>query len=318
MTTLIPAPSATSAPSIATGAATSRGGADEFRRISVDSGGVHLSVIDEGDPSGTPVLLVHGFPDSAFMWRHQIPALVDAGYRVIAPDLRGLGASDKPHEVESYRLRVVVNDLVTITQQLGITRAHVVGHDFGAAVSWMYAFFMPRRVDHLVALSVGHPGMFSNPTLAQREKSWYMLLYQFPGVSEDLLRRNSWRLLKQIMGGEGDYERYLSDLARPGALTAGLNWYRANNSPANELEVRGTFPPVLAPTLGVWSTGDKAMAEETMTGSAKYVKGPWQYERVEGASHWIPLDAPDRVNELLLGFLGAHEPAAAVRRRRRL
>ncbi len=290
----------------------------DLRRRTITRNGLSLSVVDEGPADGQAVVLLHGFPDSSYLWRHQIPVLVEAGYRCIAPDLRGMGQSDKPPDVASYKLRNVVNDVVTITQELGVSRAHVVGHDFGAAVAWMYAFLMPRRVDHLVVLSVGHPGNFTAPTLEQRQRSWYMLLYQFPGISEKLLRRNSWRLLKQILGGEGDYHRYLSDLARPGALEAGLNWYRANNSPAGELEHVGQFPPVLAPTLGMWSTGDLAMDETTMSSSGKYVTGPWRYERIEGASHWIPLDAPDRLNELLLEFLGSHQPAANRRARRRL
>ncbi len=290
-----------------------------YKRHTINSSGVNLAVIDEGPRDGTPIILLHGFPDSADMWRHQIPVLVDAGYRVVAPDLRGLGESDKPQDPQDYTLRKVMNDIVAISGELGFTKSHIVGHDFGAAVAWMYSFFMPRRVERLVVLSVGHPGMFVVPTLSQREKSWYMLLYQFPGISEKLLRRNSWRLLKQILGNEGDYERYLADLARPGALTAGLNWYRANNNPANELESRATFPPVLAPTMGIWSSGDKAMAEETMTGSSKFVTGPWRYERIEGASHWIPLDSADQVNDLLLEFLASEqEPAKVPARRRRL
>jgi pimeloyl-ACP methyl ester carboxylesterase len=284
------------------------------KKITVND--VEIALVDEG--AGDPVLLLHGFPDSSYLWRHQIPALVDAGYRVIAPDLRGFGESSKPQEIEAYEMRTVLNDLVGVTGQLGIQRAHVVGHDWGAALAWMYAFLMPRRVDHLVALSVGHPGMFANPSLEQRQKSWYMLYYQFPGVTEELLRRNGWRLFKQIMGREGDYTRYLRDLARPGALTAALNWYRANRSPEAELRTQTNFPPVLAPTLGIWSDGDKAMEEEGMANSGKYVKGPWRYERIEGASHWIPLDAPDKTNELILGFLGTHEGAEPQRRRRRL
>ncbi|AUS77260.1 alpha/beta hydrolase [Actinoalloteichus sp. AHMU CJ021] len=278
--------------------------------------GIDIALVDQGE--GDPVLLLHGFPDSSYLWRHQIPVLVDAGYRVIAPDLRGFGDSDKPQEVEAYGMRTIVNDVVALTQELGVPRAHVVGHDWGAAVAWMYAFLMPRRVDHLAVLSVGHPGMFSAPTIDQRARSWYMLFYQFPGVSEELLRRNGWRLFKEIMAREGDHTRYLRDLARPGALTAGLNWYRANRSPESELRPEGNFPPVLAPTLGIWSTGDKAMLEDQMIGSGKYVRGPWRYERVENASHWIPLDAPDEVNRLLLGFLGSQSGAEPARRRRRL
>ncbi|AOS61967.1 alpha/beta fold hydrolase [Actinoalloteichus hymeniacidonis] len=278
--------------------------------------GVDIALVDEGE--GDPVLLLHGFPDSHHLWRNQIPALVDAGYRVIAPDLRGFGESSKPQEIEAYSLRTIINDLVALTQALDIQKAHVVGHDWGAAVAWMYAFLMPRRVDHLAVLSVGHPATSISPSLEQREKSWYMLYYQFPGISEQLLRRNGWRLFKQIIGGEGDHARYLRELAKPGALTAGLNWYRANRSPAAELEPQGNFPPVLAPTLGIWSSGDKALTEEGMAESGRHVKGPWRYERIEDASHWIPLDAPEKVNELILGFLGTQEPAGATRRRRRL
>lgn len=287
-----------------------------FSYRSVENNGVNLAVVDEGE--GSPVVLLHGFPDSARMWRHQIPALVAAGHRVIAPDLRGFGRSDKPADVDSYGLRHAVHDLVAVTQALGVPRAHIVGHDWGAAVAWMYACLLPRRVDHLAVLSVGHPNMFLEPSLEQREKSWYMLLFQFPEVAEALLRRNSWRLFRQLHGTSPDYSQYLLDFSRPAALTAGLNWYRANRAPVLELAPRVEIPPVLAPTLAIWSTEDTAIAEATMTGSARFVQGPWRYERVEGAGHWIALDAPDRVTELLLGFLGSHEPVELAPRRRRL
>ncbi|MEU9835643.1 alpha/beta fold hydrolase [Streptosporangium sp. NPDC048047] len=276
---------------------------------------VDLAYVDEGE--GDAVILLHGFPDSSYLWRHQIPALVEGGFRVIAPDLRGFGDSGKPQEVEAYGMQTIVNDVVALTMKLGVKRPHLVGHDWGAAIAWMYAFLMPRRVDHLAVLSVGHPGVFATPSLEQRAASWYMLFYQFPGVSEELLRRNGWRLFKEIMGRDGDYDRYLRDLARPGALTAGLNWYRANRSPAAELRPARPFPPVLAPTLGVWGAGDKALLEEGMSASGKFVKGPWRYERVEDAGHWLPLDAPDEVSKLLLGFLGTEQPAHEERRPRR-
>lgn len=278
--------------------------------------GVDIAYVDKGE--GDPVVLLHGFPDSHYLWRHQIDPLVEAGFRVIVPDLRGFGGSSKPQEVEAYDMRTIVNDVVALTQHLGISKAHIVGHDWGAAIAWMYAFLMPRRVDHLAVLSVGHPGVFSTPSIEQRAASWYMLFYQFPGVSEQLLRRNGWRLFKEIMGGEGDHQRYPRELAKPGALTAALNYYRANRSPESELRVEGNFPPVLAPTLGIWSSGDKALLEEGMTGSAKFVKGSWRYERVEDASHWIPLDQPEQVTKLLLGFLGTEKAAAVPTRRRRL
>jgi pimeloyl-ACP methyl ester carboxylesterase len=268
------------------------------RRIPGD--GIELDVLDEGE--GAPVLLVHGFPDSAHLWRAQIPALTGAGLRAIAPDMRGFGASDKPEAVDAYGLGRAVADLVAVLEALGIERARVVGHDWGAAVAWLLAAIHPQRVERLVAMSVGHPGARTR-SVADREKAWYQLLFQFEGVAEELLRRDDWALLREWLRDAADTDRYIEDLARPGALTAGLNWYRANLHPARELEPRPPIPPVAAPTLGLWSSGDHYLNEAPMVRSAEYVTGPWRYERIEGASHWMQLDAPERVNALLVEFL---------------
>src|SRR3990170_6280658 len=125
-----------------------------LRRI--DGAGVSLAVQDEGD--GQPVLLIHGFPDSHRLWRHQVPALMGAGKRVIAPDLRGFGESDRPEEVADYRIRHSVADMLAVLDALEVERAQVVGHDWGAAVAWTLGAFAPERVERLVVLSVGHPG----------------------------------------------------------------------------------------------------------------------------------------------------------------
>jgi len=263
--------------------------------------GLSFHVVDEG--SGMPVVLLHGFPDSSYLWRHQIPVLVDAGFRVIAPDLRGFGQSDKPQAVHEYALPVVLSDVTGIMDHLGVSRAHVVGHDWGAAVGWTLAAFVPDRVDRFVALSVGHLATFGQLPIEQREKSWYMLLFQFAGVAEQLLQANDWKLLRDFLRNQGDIDRYLEDLARPGALTAALNWYRANVAPEMQLLPAPPLPPVQAPTLGIWSSGDNHLIEEGMTRSAEHVRGPWRYERIEGAGHWIPVDAPDQLNQLLLNFL---------------
>jgi pimeloyl-ACP methyl ester carboxylesterase len=261
--------------------------------------GVELAVLDEGE--GRPVLLLHGFPDSARVWRHQVAALGSAGMRTLAPDLRGFGESDKPAAVEDYAIARSVDDMVALLGALGIERAHVVGHDFGAVVAWALAARFPELVDRLVVMSVGHPA--AERTLEDREKAWYQLLFQFAEVSETVLQRDDWKLFREWLRNDGDLEHYLADLSRPGALTAGLNWYRANRAPQLELQPRDPLPAVVAPTLGLWSSGDNYLTEHRMIRSQQYVTGPWRYERIEGASHWMQLDAPGRVNELLLEFL---------------
>jgi pimeloyl-ACP methyl ester carboxylesterase len=268
----------------------------------IQGDGVELEVRDDGDRDAPAVLLVHGFPDSSHLWRHQIAALNGAGRRTIAPDMRGFGASDRPADVEAYRLTRAVADLVAVLDALDLERASVVGHDWGAAVAWILAALHPERTERLVAMSVGHPAA-QRRTIADREKAWYMLLFQFEGVAEELIARDDWALFREWLREDGDVERYIEELSRPGALTAGLSWYRANLHPKRQLEPRPQLPPVQAPTLGLWSTGDNYLNEQPMLDSAAQVTGPWRYERIDGASHWMQLDQPERVNALLLEFL---------------
>jgi pimeloyl-ACP methyl ester carboxylesterase len=262
--------------------------------------GLSLAVRVKG--AGTPVVLLHGFPDSSHVWRNQIPALVEAGFRVVAPDLRGLGESDKPQEVEAYRLTTIARDVVAILDELGIRRAHVVGHDFGAALAWVVAGLHPERVDRLVVMSVGHPDAHAVPTVEQREKSWYTIWFQFEGLAEELVPRDDWKLLREWTRGNGDVDRYIAALSDPAAMRAGLNWYRANTRPEGELR-RRPFPKAAAPTLALWSTGDDYLLEGPVERSSEHVTGPWRYERIDNASHWLQLEQPERINELLLEFL---------------
>jgi pimeloyl-ACP methyl ester carboxylesterase len=263
--------------------------------------GVTLTVLDEGQ--GHPVLLLHGFPDSSKVWRHQVPALADAGMRVIAPDLRGFGESDRPETVEDYAISRSVSDMAYVLDDLEVERAHVVGHDWGAGLAWAMAALAPERVARLVVMSVGHPNTRHQQSIEQREKGWYQLLFQFTGVAEELLMRDDWKLFRQWLRGDGDIERYMADMARPGALTAGLNWYRASAGPRFELERGRPFPAIDAPTLGLWSTRDNYLTEDQMVRSAEHVTGPWRYVRVDDASHWLQLDRPGQINDLLIEFL---------------
>jgi pimeloyl-ACP methyl ester carboxylesterase len=268
----------------------------------VDVGEVQLSVSLGGDPAGPPVLLLHGWPDSHDLWRNQVVALGDAGFRTIAPDLRGFGESDRPEGAAAYNILSLLGDVTGLLDALDVPRAHVIGHDWGAALAWAAAAFAPERVDHLAALSVGHPRSFGDAGYEQLEKSWYMLLFQFEGIAEQWLSADDWANFR-AWAGHPDHDAVTARLAGPGGLTPGLNWYRANLGPERFVQPPLEFPPITAPTMAVWSSGDMALVEAGVVGSKDYVTGPFRYERIDGAGHWIPLEAPDELNRLLLDFL---------------
>lgn len=268
-------------------------------RVENDGVGIEYEVTGEG----RPVVLLHGFPDSGRLWRNQVPALAEAGFKVIVPDLRGYGSSDKPEGVEAYAMHLLVADVLAVLDDAGAERAHVVGHDWGAAIAWVLATFAGDRVDHLVAMSVGHPAGFRAAGLEQRQKSWYMLLFQFQGVAEEWLRADDWANFRS-WSGHPDVEHVISDL-EDGSLTPGLNYYRANVPPESFLRPPPELPLVQAPTMGVWSSQDMALTERQMTESAAMVDGRWRYERLEGPGHWMQLEARGEVSRLLIDFLPA-------------
>lgn len=268
----------------------------------IAANGLQFHVRDEG--LGTPVMLLHGFPDTGDLWRNQVPALVKGGFRTIVPDMRGRGRSSKPPAVSDYRLSTIVRDVTGILDALGIERAHIVGHDWSAGVAWLTAALAPQRVDRLVVISVGAPGTGARPTLEELQKGWYRLLFLFEGVTEELLQRDDWYLFRQFLDGAKDTDAYVKTLSEPGALTPALNWYRANLPVEALLGRTGgpQLPMIKSNTLGIWSSGDLYLTEEAMTRSEQRVQGSWRYERFEG-SHWVPLDQPDRLNQLLVDFL---------------
>jgi len=268
----------------------------------VTANDVDLHVEVHGDDSGDPVLLLHGWPDSAELWRHQVPTLTAAGFRVITPDLRGFGRSSRPDGKDSYKLANSVADVAAILDAAGAPAAHVVGHDYGAAVAWLTAMYLPGRVRTLTALSVPH--LAAPDTVRQREMAWYQLFFQFEEVAEATLSYNDWASLRELTPGYQDIERAIANLSRPGALTASLNWYRANLAPRMP-GPRPQLPPVLAPTLGVWSDGDRYLDGVRMRASGSLVTGPWRYTEIAGASHWIPLDAAAELSALLLDWFTA-------------
>jgi pimeloyl-ACP methyl ester carboxylesterase len=248
---------------------------------------------------GPTVLLLHGFPDSSSLWRHQIPLLVAAGYRVIAYDQRGFGVSDAPTDTRAYGWGEIVADAVAVLRAVGTTEpVRVVGHDWGAVIGWLLAIHHPELVNRLVAISVGHPTSYLRAGLRQRCKAWYIAAFQIPGFAEQLIRAANWGIFRAVTRWHSEFSRWHSDLSRPGRLEAALGWYRANASMFRD----AVFGNASVDVLGIWSTKDVALVESQMVESASRVEGSWHYERMAGVGHWIPLDAPDQLGRLLIDY----------------
>lgn len=267
----------------------------ERRRIRVN--GVELTVLVTGE--GPEVLLVHGFPDDHTVWRRQIDVLAGAGYRVIAPDTRGCGDSEIPPHVRDYRLDMLVADLVALLDALGVGRARVVGHDWGAIQGWQLAIRHPERVVRYVALSVGHPAAYARGGLGQKLRAWYVLFIQLRGLAERVMAGFGWRLFGLFAGYPEEMPHWQQRLSRPGRLAAGFNYYRANL----RMLFAGPRARVRVPVIGIWSSGDRFLVERQMRGSAEFCDDGWQYERLDGANHWLQLSAADALNPSLLRHL---------------
>ena len=269
--------------------------------------GLRMHVQSAGQ--GPAVVLLHGFPDTHIVWRKQIAPLVTAGFRVLAPDLRGYGDSDAPLAVDAYQLRHVCADVLAMLDQLGIERARVVGHDWGGAVGWMLCNQAPERVEQYVALSTGHPSAFARAGILQALRSSYMLWFLVPGLAEKSLMAGDFYLMHRFTLDRTQVRYWKKALREPGRLTAALNYYRAN-------VVRGIADgvkraPVRVPVMGVWSSGDLALGEAQMRDSSAYVAHSFRYERIDGADHWLQVTAADRVNALLLDFFTAAAPSTS-------
>jgi pimeloyl-ACP methyl ester carboxylesterase len=263
----------------------------------IEINGIKLNVVIEGE--GRPVILLHGFPDSSVVWRSQIDFLAKNGFMVIAPDLRGFGESDAPKGRKNYKVDAIAGDVVKIMDVLGIQSASIVGHDWGAVAGWALAMNHHERVDRYVAVSVGHPRAYRSDFM-QKFHSWYVVLFQIPFISEWLVRAFRWKLLRALTKNHTEIGKWTADMSREGRLTAGLNWYRKNF-----LHILfHDFARVKVPVLGIWSSGDIFLTEGQMKKSADYVDGPWRYERIDGSGHWVPLDASDKLNRMLIEYVG--------------
>lgn len=259
-------------------------------------------------------LLLHGFPECAYSYRHQMPLLEQLGYRVWAPNLRGYGKSDKPAGRRAYTMDELEQDVTDLIDASGASSVLLVGHDWGGAIAWSYGTYGERPIERLVVMNCPHPALFQRGLTmpAQLKRSWYMFFFQLPWAPERYIRRDDYRALAQGFRGwavhparfsDEDLAVYRENAEQPGALTAMLNYYRA--MPWSLLRLAKRVPKkVTVPTLLIWGEQDRALGKELTYGTERFVRD-LTLRYVPDASHWVQQDAPDEVNALLKEWLAA-------------
>ena len=274
--------------------------------------GIELHWVEQGD--GRPVVLLHGFPEFWYSWRRQLPVLAEAGFRAIAPDLRGYNESAKPSGVKNYDVLSLADDVIRFIEQLG-GKVPLVGHDWGGAVAWRVARVRPDLLTHLVILNVPHPRTITHALRTPRQlaRLWYQFAMQPPALPEWVMRRNDYALLRRTLRGaaarrdainEDEIARYVEAWSRPGALTAMTNYYRALFRHRPKTLERATTPQEPLRSLLIWGEQDVVFLRSTAALSADFMPG-LRIEWIPEAGHFVQWDAPERVNSILLEFLRA-------------
>ena len=283
---------------------------DSYRSRFVETNNVRLHLVEAGPIDGPLLILLHGFPEFWYGWRHQIDAFADAGFRVVVPDQRGYNLSDKPKELAAYSLDQLSRDVIGLIEEAEAEKAYLVGHDWGAAVAWWTANHFPEKLFKLGILNVPHHkvmGQYLRHNRAQRRRSWYMFFFQLPWLPETLLKLGNWSLgvrMLRLTGkadtfSETDFDAYRLAWGRPGAMRSMINWYRAL------MKVKATRPEdprIKVPTLMLWGALDSALGAEMAQPSIDLCdRGT--LVMLNEATHWVQHDASAQVNALLLEFL---------------
>lgn len=288
-----------------------------LEHIEIETNGVRLHTVLAGPANGPPVILLHGFPEFWYGWRHQIGPLAAAGYRLIVPDQRGYNLSDKPPGAQAYRGEALVADTLGLMDGLGIRRAALVGHDWGAAVAWWAATSHPERIDRLAILNVPHPKVMARAlrtSWRQPLRSWYIAFFQVPRLPEALLRAAGHAGMKASLRRSGrrgtfttqELQAYQEAWSQPGALTGMLNWYRAAARYRPRISLKGK---IRVPTLMIWGAQDIALGRELAQSSIEMCENG-RLTVFEHATHWVQHDEPEGVNRLLLEFLAGGLPGS--------
>lgn len=265
----------------------------------------HVAQIERDAPL---ILFLHGFPECWHSWKHQLRAVDEAGLRAWAPDMRGYNLSDKPRGVDAYHLNVLATDVEELLNAAGVEKAILVGHDWGALVAWRFAMDYPERLEKLVIMNVPHPGQYRKGlTLPQQWlKSWYIGFFQIPWYPEWFLEHNARFAAESIRRtavrrdafSEDDIQVYARAIAQPGAMHAALNYYRSWARSGFWLPVK----PIDVPTLMLWGMEDVALRPELAHGTEKWVRD-FRIHYIENCGHWVQMEAPNEVNEIILEFI---------------
>jgi epoxide hydrolase 4 len=276
----------------------------------VETNNIRLHCVTQGE--GELVILLHGFPEFWYSWRHQIPVLA-RHFKVVVPDLRGYNYSDKP--ASGYDLDTLSSDVMGLIKSLGYTKAHIVGHDWGGAIAWHIAQKFPQVLDKLAILNAPHPQQFLQEigtNLDQFRRSWYLFAFQMPGIPEWLIQQNIKEFVLNVFRGQAirkgafsaeDNQIYQEALAKPGVLEASLNYYRNFLAPQNWLNNLGTTQRLItSPTLVLWGEEDSMLSQKLTNGMAKLVSAPFQLKLIPQCGHWIQQEVPQTVNRELISF----------------
>jgi pimeloyl-ACP methyl ester carboxylesterase len=281
-------------------------------------GGVRLHYAERGS-GGRLVILLHGFPECWYSWRHQLLALGD-NFHVVAPDMRGYNLSDKPARVEDYKVDLLADDVLGLIRHFGEREAAIVGHDWGAGVAWAVAQKYPEYVWKLVAMQVPPIAVWrANMTLRQALKSWYMLFFQLPRLPEWLMSAKDYafveRIFKKTVARQGaftdaDIAVYKKALKEPGALSASINYYRANvfsmfKKRRRDADEELSDARVRVPTLFIYGEKDHAVLPETVRSVKSHVDAPYREVRIATSAHWVQNEAVSEVNAALQSFLAS-------------
>jgi pimeloyl-ACP methyl ester carboxylesterase len=275
----------------------------DIQTQNVTIGEFQFTVDLAGPTSGPPVLLLHGFPQTRHMWKHQLHALATAGFRAVAPDQRGYSAGARPLAVESYRSDLLMADALALMDICGARRFHLVGHDWGGQLAWLIAAANSDRVATLTVLSRPHPTAFTRAMTEdpeQANRSQHHKSFRQPDAI-DRLRQENFKMLRAGLVREGagleNLDAHLQTLSEPGALEAAINWYRANNIAAAQI------PAVSVSTLYIWGTADASVGRRAAELTAQFVGGPYRFVQIEGGGHFIVDQFPDRMAQLLIEHL---------------